>query len=81
MARNNGAFTPLSGCPHPHRHSGGHLDFEVADDGAGFDLARHADGEGLLHMRDRIGAVGATLEVESSSGDGTTVSGRVPVAD
>ncbi|HKD33484.1 MAG TPA: histidine kinase [Gaiellaceae bacterium] len=59
----------------------GHLDFEVADDGAGFDLARHADGDGLLNMRDRIGAVGGTLDVESLAGEGTTVSGSVPVAD
>ena len=59
----------------------GHLDFEVIDDGAGFDLARHADGEGLLNMRDRIGAVGGTLDVDSSAGEGTTVAGSVPVAD
>jgi signal transduction histidine kinase len=59
----------------------GHLDFEVIDDGAGFDLARHADCEGLLNMRDRIGAVGGTLDVDSSAGEGTTVAGSVPVAD
>ena len=56
----------------------GRLDFEVADDGAGFDPCAVMPGAGLVHMRDRIGAVGGTLSVDSEPGSGTRVSGTVP---
>jgi signal transduction histidine kinase len=54
------------------------LEFAVADDGAGFDLDAATDGIGLLSMRDRIGAVGGELELESQPGRGTTVRGIAP---
>ncbi len=57
----------------------GGLLFEVCDDGAGFDTNRHADGIGLTNMRDRLGAVGGTLRVESN-GSGTRIHGVVPVS-
>ena len=56
--------------------SDGHLAFEVADDGVGFDLA-HAHGSGLTNMRDRVEAVGGALEVTSRPGSGTTIAGRI----
>jgi signal transduction histidine kinase len=37
------------------------------------------DGQGLIGMRDRIGAVGGRLEIVSSPGAGTTVRGIVPL--
>jgi len=52
--------------------------FEICDDGAGFEPNRHAEGAGLTNMRDRIGAVGGTLRVESDSG-GTRIRGVVPL--
>jgi signal transduction histidine kinase len=55
----------------------GDLTFEVVDDGAGFDLSA-ARGSGLINMRDRVEAVGGTLNVDSSPGHGTVVSGRLP---
>jgi len=55
------------------------IEFEVSDEGTGFDLAEHADGFGIVSMEDRIGAVGGTLEVDSSPGRGTRVFGTVPV--
>jgi signal transduction histidine kinase len=58
--------------------SDGHLTFEVADDGAGFDPAR-AQGSGLTNMRDRVEAVGGSLEITSRPGAGTRVSGRISV--
>lgn len=58
--------------------SDGHLAFEIADDGVGFDPAR-AHGSGLTNMRDRVEAVGGDLEVTSRAGVGTTVAGRIPV--
>ena len=56
----------------------GNLRFEVDDDGAGFDPAGGAAGAGLTNMRDRIGAVGGTLRIESARGAGTHVHGAVP---
>jgi signal transduction histidine kinase len=47
----------------------------VEDDGIGFDAtaADRAQGIGLLGMRERAALVGATLEIESSPGAGTSV--------
>jgi signal transduction histidine kinase len=55
------------------------LCFEVADDGRGFDPQDAQTSAGLQNMRDRIGALGGTLEVHSAPGAGTTVTGTVPV--
>jgi signal transduction histidine kinase len=56
----------------------GTLGFEVEDDGRGFDPSA-VSGSGLTNMRDRLDALGGTLEVRSSPGGGTTISGRIPV--
>ncbi|MCA1830521.1 MAG: GAF domain-containing sensor histidine kinase [Actinobacteria bacterium] len=58
----------------------GSLNFEVADDGAGFDREGRGLGSGFVNMEDRLGAVGGTLEVESAPAQGTTIKGRIPVA-
>ena len=47
--------------------------------GADFDTSRLADGAGLINMRDRLGAVGGALRVESD-GHGTRIYGVVPVS-
>jgi len=57
----------------------GGLLFEVSDDGAGFAPTDHADGAGLTNMRDRLGAVGGSMRVESDS-QGTRIQGVVPVS-
>jgi signal transduction histidine kinase len=57
----------------------------VEDDGVGFDATAAlqkgpASGQlGLLGMRERLGALGGELEIESAAGRGTTVFGRVPI--
>ena len=56
----------------------GALQFQVDDDGVGFDPARGTGGAGLTNMHDRIGAVGGTLRIESVPGAGTHVHGAVP---
>ena len=58
----------------------GNLLFEVCGDGVGFETGRFADGAGLTNMRDRLGAVGGTLRVESD-GSGTVIRGVVPVGE
>ncbi|HWC10967.1 MAG TPA: histidine kinase [Acidimicrobiales bacterium] len=58
----------------------GALFFEVADDGAGFDPSlRTEPGAGFVNMGDRVGAIGGTVGVQSAPGQGTRVSGRIPL--
>jgi signal transduction histidine kinase len=57
----------------------GQLAFTVADDGTGFDGAATSYGTGLQGMADRLDAIGGWLDVTSSPGAGTTITGRVPV--
>ena len=54
------------------------LDFEVSDDGRGFDPAAVVDGTGIPSMTDRLDSAGGTLTIESAPGRGTTVKGSVP---
>jgi signal transduction histidine kinase len=54
------------------------LAFEVSDDGPGFDLSGPKSGRGLQHMRDRVGAIGGSLTIESAPGAGTCIRGTVP---
>jgi signal transduction histidine kinase len=56
---------------------------EVADDGAGFDLAatlRHSHRLGLASMRERAEALGGTLSIDTAPGAGTRVVVEVPDA-
>jgi signal transduction histidine kinase len=53
--------------------------FAVTDDGAGMAGPAARDGDGLIGMRDRIGAVGGELAIVSAPGAGTTVRGTIPV--
>jgi len=55
------------------------LHFEVRDDGAGFPHGPRQHGAGLTNMRDRIGAVGGRLTMESGHGEGTCVAGAAPL--
>jgi signal transduction histidine kinase len=62
------------------RQDDGHLRFTVTDDGSGFDTAVTSYGTGLQGMADRLDAIGGSLQVTSTPGAGTSVSGSVPVA-
>jgi signal transduction histidine kinase len=56
------------------------LNFEVRDTGAGFDAKGNlASGAGFVNMSDRVGAIGGTVSVTSAPGEGTTISGRIPL--
>ena len=56
------------------------LHFEVTDDGSGFESNGQSAGAGLTNMRDRLGAVGGSITVESTPGRGTKISGAVPTS-
>jgi signal transduction histidine kinase len=54
----------------------------VEDDGVGFDTVDHElieKGIGLMGMRERAALIGATLDIESTLGHGTTVFLRCPL--
>jgi signal transduction histidine kinase len=59
----------------------GALTFEVEDDGRGFDPERTPFGSGMQNMADRLAAMGGSLDVRSSPGDGTTVTGSLPAVE
>jgi len=66
------------------RQVDGQLQFEVADDGQGFDYATSASGSGLTNMADRVDALGGHLSVTSVPGCTrvcATIPGSVPEAD
>jgi signal transduction histidine kinase len=57
----------------------GHLVFAVRDDGRGFDPSATPHGSGLVNIADRLAALGGEVEIRSKPGEGTEVSGRIPV--
>jgi signal transduction histidine kinase len=59
----------------------GHVTLVIEDDGIGFDATdrtAHDKGIGLVGMQERASLVGATLQVESAPGDGTSIFLRCP---
>jgi len=58
-----------------------HVSLVVEDDGVGFDpveMDAERRGLGLLGMQERAALVGATLQIESAPGEGTTILVRMP---
>jgi signal transduction histidine kinase len=55
------------------------LRFEVSDDGRGFDPDTAPRGSGLQGIADRLEALGGSVAIRSIRGEGTTVSGSVPL--
>jgi signal transduction histidine kinase len=55
------------------------LGFVVSDLGRGFDSDNVTRGAGLTNMADRVDALGGQLEVASTLGGGTRVTGSIPI--
>jgi signal transduction histidine kinase len=58
----------------------GTLCFSVSDDGTGYDARHTPMGSGQRNMADRLAALGGRLEVRSAPGQGTTITGHLPVS-
>ncbi len=56
------------------------LHFEVQDDGPGFDAPATSYGTGLRNLRDRLAAVGGTMQIRTAPGQGTVVGGSIPLS-
>ncbi|MEL4180530.1 sensor histidine kinase [Roseateles sp. PN1] len=61
------------------RHQGGQVEIRVEDDGDGFDLATAQRGRGLKSQQRRAQRLGGKLRIDSSPGQGTRLSLRLPV--
>jgi signal transduction histidine kinase len=64
----------------------GQVSLDVTDDGVGFDPAvprpgNGSGGYGLTAMRERVGALRGSLDVESGPGQGTTVVASIPAGE
>jgi signal transduction histidine kinase len=55
------------------------LTFVVTDDGVGFDTAETTSGTGLQGIVDRLDTVNGAITIESAPGEGTVVTGTVPI--
>jgi signal transduction histidine kinase len=58
----------------------GSLRFTVSDDGAGYDARHTPMGSGLRNMSDRLAALGGWLEIRSAPGQGSAITGRLPIS-
>ena len=59
---------------------GGELRFSVTDDGTGFEPETVKRGAGLRNLSDRLSGLQGTLEILSGHGSGTSIVGKVPIA-
>jgi len=57
----------------------GWLTLSVSDNGKGFDEDHPGDGNGLANMGKRAGNLGGELQVTSRSGEGATITLRIPI--
>jgi PAS domain S-box-containing protein len=60
-----------------------HVSLIIEDDGVGFEHGNAStphQGFGLLGMQERAALVGATVQIESAAGEGTTIIVRMPLA-
>jgi signal transduction histidine kinase len=52
----------------------------VSDDGTGYDARHTPMGSGQRNMADRLAALGGQLDVRSAPGQGTTITGHLPLS-
>ena len=57
----------------------GQIELSVEDDGMGFLVGTYEPGLGILTMQDYAGAIGGTLDIQSTPGKGTKIVATVPI--
>jgi signal transduction histidine kinase len=62
-------------------YEGDLLRVRVTDDGVGFDPTGQGHTGGIVHMRDRVNALGGSLQLLSGPGEGTAVTAVFPLDD
>jgi signal transduction histidine kinase len=78
---NAGAYAPDSSVTVRIEGAAGRLSFSVADDGPGTDPRKLQQGADIRDMRDRVEAVGGDFSATTVPGEGTVISGSVPVLE
>lgn len=61
------------------RHKGSYVEIHVEDDGDGFDISSAQMGRGLKSQQRRAKLLGGSVRIDSSPGNGTRLSLRLPV--
>ncbi len=61
------------------RHRGSYVEIRVEDDGDGFDIGTAQMGRGLKSQQRRAKSLGGSIRIDSSPGNGTRLSLRLPV--
>ena len=61
------------------RHKGSYVEIRVEDDGEGFDIDSAQMGRGLKSQQRRAKSLGGSVRIDSSPGNGTRLSLRLPV--
>jgi signal transduction histidine kinase len=61
------------------RDPSGAAELVIDDDGTGFDPQEAREGMGLRNMSERVDALGGTLTIDGTSGEGTTLLATIPV--
>jgi NarL family two-component system sensor histidine kinase LiaS len=56
----------------------GNVELAVRDNGGGFDPSVPHAGSGLQHIRDRVGELGGTMDIDSAPGRGAALTISVP---
>ena len=81
MSRPSGHRDAISGAKHVQvtvRQEPGCLHLAIRDDGRGFD-ARQERGMGLLGMQERVSHLGGSFTVDSSPGQGASITIELPL--
>jgi signal transduction histidine kinase len=55
------------------------VQLSVSDNGCGFDMAKKSHGMGLRSIRERVGSIHGTVQIQSAPGHGTRLLVQVPI--
>jgi signal transduction histidine kinase len=78
--QNVAKYAEASGATVTLYEADGLFTFSVTDDGLGFDPNATGYGTGLQGIADRLAALDGVIDIVSSSGTGTSLRGRIPMA-